>query len=92
MSRATAMERIEKLRLQLEEAEAKAKQAEAKKAEAEKVRVETKKARLQAKRARLQAQAKLIAETLAEVESEFDALDNPSVQLEVVEDVTDDAV
>ena len=90
MSRATAMERIEKLRKQLEEAEAKAQETEAKKAAAEQERKQKKRDTLLTKKARLQVQAKNVAGMLQEVEQKIEELDNPSVEeVEVEADVAD---
>jgi vacuolar-type H+-ATPase subunit E/Vma4 len=94
MSRATGLERIEKLRLQLEEAEAKAAAAEAKKAEAEAEKVAKKRATLQAKLGRLETQqdhvVEMIEATLKELDSLPEEPSTPQLAFEASEPADDD--
>ena len=92
MSRATGMERIEKLRLQLEEAERKIAETEAKKQAAKKEQAEKKRTSLTARLDRLFKQQAKVNEMIEETQSALDDIDNEfgaPVQLEVVTD--DDA-
>lgn len=88
MSRSTPMERIEKLRQQLEEAEAKAAEQELKKQQAEQERNEKKRNVLTSKLQRLLTQQANINALIAETQAKLDELGvKPD---EVQADVADD--
>lgn len=78
MSRSTPMERIEKLRLQLEEAEKKAAEQEAKKAAAQAERDKKKRSSLEAKLTRLNTQASAVAQLILETQAKLDELGQPT--------------
>ena len=92
------MERIEKLRQQLEEAERKEQEREAKKAEAQAARNQKKRESLETRLGRLLKQQEKIAEQIAETEAALDELDGweafTVLPLEVVtdDDNSDDSV
>lgn len=89
--RSTSMERIEKLRLQLEEAERKEAEKAKKKADAEAARVQKKRDTLKARIDRLSKQAANIAKLLQDTQQELADLDNSEVYAEVeLEVVSDD--
>lgn len=84
------MERIERLRLQLEEAERKEQEREAKKAEAQAERDQKKRASLEAKLGRLHEQQKRIASMIAETQAALDELPEEAFTALPLEVVTDD--
>lgn len=90
MARATSMERIEKLRLQLEEAERKEQEREAKKAEAQAARNQKKRESLETRLGRLLEQQDKIAEQILETQAALDELPEEAFTALPLEVVTDD--
>ncbi len=84
------MERIQKLRLQLEEAEKKEQEREAKKAEAQAARNQKKRESLETRLGRLLKQQEKIAEQIAETEAALDELPEEAFTALPLEVVTDD--
>lgn len=79
MARATSLERIEKLRQQLEEAERKEAEKAEKKAAVEAERAQKKRTSLQTRLGRLLEQQEKIAQQIAETQAELDELGEPEV-------------
>ncbi len=90
MARATSMERIEKLRQQLEEAERKEQEREAKKAEAQAARNQKKRESLETRLGRLLEQQDKIAEQILETQAALDELPEEAFTALPLEVVTDD--
>ena len=90
MARATSMERIEKLRQQLEEAERKEQEREAKKAEAQAARNQKKRESLETRLGRLLEQQEKIAEQILETQAALDELPEDAFTALPLEVVTDD--
>lgn len=90
MARATSMERIQKLRLQLEEAEKKEQEREAKKAEAQAARNQKKRESLETRLGRLLEQQDKIAEQILETQAALDELPEEAFTALPLEVVTDD--
>lgn len=90
MARATSMERIQKLRLQLEEAEKKEQEREAKKAEAQAARNQKKRESLETRLGRLLEQQNKIAEQILETQAALDELPEEAFTALPLEVVTDD--
>lgn len=92
MARATSMERIEKLRLQLEEAERKEAEKAEKRAAVEAERAQKKRASLEQRLGRLHEQQERVEKMIAETQAQLDELPEEafvSTTLEVVSDDTD---
>ncbi len=85
MSRSTPMERIEKLRQQLEEAEKKAAEQEAKKAAAQAERDKKKRSSLEAKLDRLNTQASAVAQLILETQAKLDELGQPAEEAQTLD-------
>jgi len=84
MARATSLERIEKLRQQLEDAERKEAEKAEKKAAAEAERAQKKRTSIEARLGRLHEQRARVEAMIAETEAQLDELPEPE-QTEVVE-------